>query len=87
MEKVKIVEQEVKTETSDMDNNSHLVNATTGFVPLRAIHDPDFETDVTTECHDNVEKCIAVAEGRVWTVKPKTGNLKQEVPEEVKLER
>jgi len=27
MEKVKIVEQEVKTETSDMVNNSHLDNA------------------------------------------------------------
>ena len=47
MEKVKIVEQEVKTETIDMDNNSHLDNGTSGFVPLRAIHDLDFETDVT----------------------------------------
>jgi len=53
MEKVKIVEQEVKTETIDMDNNSHLEYGTSGLVPQRATHDPDFETDVTTECHDS----------------------------------
>jgi len=95
MEKVKIVQKEVKTEvntevtteTSNMDNSSQLDPGTSSFVPLRAIYDPDFETDVTTECHDNVEKCIAVIEGRVRTAKPKTGNNKQEVHDEVKLER
>ena len=37
MEKVKIVDQEVETETSDMDNSSQLDPGTSGFVPLRAI--------------------------------------------------
>lgn len=77
----------VKTETSEMDDLSQLDPGSSNFVPLRAIYDPQFETDVTTECHDNVEKCIAVIEGRVRTAKPKTENLKHEAPVEVKLER
>ena len=37
MENVKIVDQEVETEISDMDNSSQFGPGTSGFVPLRAI--------------------------------------------------
>jgi len=59
---------------------------TSGFVPLRAIYDPQFRTDTDTECHDNVEKCVAVIEGRVRAVKPKPDASKVQNLE-VKLER
>ena len=49
----------IKAETSDMNDRSYLDPGTSTFDPLRAIYDPEFQTDETTECHDNVEKCVA----------------------------
>ena len=39
------------------------------FKPLRAIYDPAFEVSDNAVVQDNVEKCIAVIEGRVRTKK------------------
>lgn len=39
--------------------------ANDNFNPLRAIYDPNFEVEDTAVVQDNVEKCIAVIEGRV----------------------
>jgi len=56
------------------------------FKPLRAIYDPAFEVSDNAVVQDNVEKCIAVIEGRVRTKKVvKEEERKGE--EEVKLER
>ena len=58
------------------------------FKPLRAIYDPAFEVSDNAVVQDNVEKCIAVIEGRVRTKKVV---LKEEEEkgkgEGVKLER
>ena len=55
------------------------------FKPLRAIYDPAFEVSDNAVVQDNVEKCIAVIEGRVRTKKV----VKEEMEEGVgvKLER
>ena len=50
------------------DNIDKVVPSTSTFEPLRAIYDPDFETESSTKVHDNVEKCVAFLEGR-WTQK------------------
>ena len=41
------------------DNIDKVVPSTSTFEPLRAIYDPDFETESSTKVHDNVEKCVA----------------------------
>jgi len=71
---------------SDSENSQDkLVPSSSSFEPLRAVYDPDFETDDNTKCHDNVEKCVAFLEGR-WRQKPKKAeNIDPE--QEVKLER
>ena len=50
------------------DDIDKVVPSTSTFEPLRAIYDPDFETESSTKVHDNVEKCVAFLEGR-WTQK------------------
>jgi len=91
METVQAVQKDqysnIKAETSDMNDGSDLDPGTPTFNPLRAIYDPEFQTDETTECHDNVEKCVAFIEGRVRTKKPKPGTSVTDETEEVKLER
>ena len=99
MEKVKIedksseeINREVKssvveTEPAAIDDESQIDPASSSFVPLRAIYDHEFETDDDSKCHDNVERCIAVMEGRVRTAKPKADNAKAAPPAEEKLER
>lgn len=59
------------------------------FKPLRAIYDPAFEVSDNAVVQDNVEKCIAVIEGRVRTKKVVREEKEQEKGEEVavKLER
>ena len=59
------------------------------FKPLRAIYDPAFEVSDNAVVQDNVEKCIAVIEGRVRTKKvaEDKGEKDSEEKEEVKLER
>ena len=58
------------------------------FKPLRAIYDPAFEVSDNAVVQDNVEKCIAVIEGRVRTKKVVKEEKEQEKGEEgVKLER
>lgn len=55
------------------------------FNPLRAIYDPNFQVDDSTVVQDNVEKCIAVIEGRI---RPKKAVVEKVVePEQEKLER
>ena len=58
------------------------------FKPLRAIYDPGFEVSDNAVVQDNVEKCIAVIEGRVRTKKVVVDqtDVKGE-EEELKLER
>jgi len=77
----------VKNMTSETNECFNLDPGTPSFDPLRAIYDPDFQTDESTQCHDNVEKCIAVIEGRVRTAKPKQEAPEKEESGEVKLER
>ena len=61
------------------------------FKPLRAIYDPAFEVSDNAVVQDNVEKCIAVIEGRVRTKKvvkeEDEGEKESKGKEEVKLER
>ena len=61
------------------------------FKPLRAIYDPAFEVSDNAVVQDNVEKCIAVIEGRVRTKKvvkeEDEGEKEGKGKEEVKLER
>jgi len=58
------------------------------FKPLRAIYDPGFEVSDNAVVQDNVEKCIAVIEGRVRTKKVvKEEEKESKGEEEVKLER
>ena len=58
------------------------------FKPLRAIYDPAFEVSDNAVVQDNVEKCIAVIEGRVRTKKVvKEEEEERKGEEEVKLER
>jgi len=60
------------------------------FKPLRAIYDPAFEVSDNAVVQDNVEKCIAVIEGRVRTkkvVKEQEEEKGKGEEEEVKLER
>ena len=57
------------------------------FKPLRAIYDPAFEVSDNAVVQDNVEKCIAVIEGRVRTKKVKEEEEDRKGEEEVKLER
>ena len=59
--------------------------STSDFQPLRAIYDPQYETDSSTKCHDNVEKCVAFLEGR-WTQKTDK-NKKKDTESEPLLER
>ena len=70
---------------SDNENQDKLIPSTSNFEALRAIYDPEFETDENTKCHDNVEKCVAFLEGR-WRQKPKKVENPNPEPE-VKLER
>jgi len=77
----------VRNMTSETNECFNLDPGTPSFNPLRAIYDPDFQTDESTQCHDNVEKCIAVIEGRVRTAKPKQGAPEKDESGEVKLER
>jgi len=70
---------------SDSENQDKLIPSTSNFEALRAIYDPEFETDDNTKCHDNVEKCVAFLEGR-WRQKPKKVENPNPEPE-VKLER
>ena len=58
------------------------------FKPLRAIYDPGFEVSDNAVVQDNVEKCIAVIEGRVRAKKVvKEEEKESKGEEEVKLER
>ena len=58
------------------------------FKPLRAIYDPAFEVSDNAVVQDNVEKCIAVIEGRVRTKKvAKEEEEEKKGGEVVKLER
>jgi len=58
------------------------------FKPLRAIYDPGFEVSDNAVVQDNVEKCIAVIEGRVRAKKVVKEEEKESKGEEkVKLER
>ena len=58
------------------------------FKPLRAIYDPAFEVSDNAVVQDNVEKCIAVIEGRVRTKKvAKEEEEEEKGGEVVKLER
>ena len=58
------------------------------FKPLRAIYDPAFEVSDNAVVQDNVEKCIAVIEGRVRTKKvAKEEEEETKGGEVVKLER
>jgi len=72
--------------SDEIENSDELDPGTSKFVPLRAIYDPQFKTDVTTKCHDNVEKCIAVIEGRSQNSTTKKES-KPNDEECVKLER
>ena len=57
------------------------------FQPLRAIYDPAFEVSDNVVVQDNVEKCIAVIEGRVRTKKVVDQTVVKGEEEELKLER
>ena len=58
------------------------------FKPLRAIYDAGFEVSDNAVVQDNVEKCIAVIEGRVRVKKVvKEEEKESKGEEEVKLER
>jgi len=57
------------------------------FQPLRAIYDPAFEVSDNVVVQDNVEKCIAVIEGRVRTKKVVDQKDVKGEEEELKLER
>ena len=57
------------------------------FKPLRAIYDPAFEVSDNAVVQDNVEKCIAVIEGRVRTKKVTKEEEEKKGGEVVKLER
>lgn len=64
-----------------------VVPSTSDFDPLRAIYDPNYETESDTNCHDNVEKCVAWMEGR-WRQKPEKSKAAAARPEaEPLLER
>ena len=65
-------------EESEVDPTSDKFN------PLRAIYDPLFEVEQTAVVQDNVERCIAVIEGRV---RSKAVVVKPVEPEQEKLER
>ena len=64
-----------------------VVPSTSDFDPLRAIYDANYETESDTNCHDNVEKCVAWMEGR-WRQKPEKSAAAAARPEaEPLLER
>lgn len=67
------------------DDQDKVLPSTSSFDPLRAIYDPSFETESSTKCHDNVEKCVAFLEGR-WRQKPQE-NPKKKPEDEPLLER
>ena len=87
VQKGDISEISIMNQTSEVTDSYSLDPGTPGFNSLRAIYDSDFQTDESTVCHDNVEKCIAVIEGRVRTAKPKQETSVKDDPGEVKLER
>jgi len=87
VQKDDVNDNSVKIMTSETNECFNLDPGTPSFNPLRAIYDPDFQTDESTQCHDNVEKCIAVIEGRVRTPKPKQEAPEKDESGEVKLER
>lgn len=71
-------------------SEDQLNSVSSDFDPLLAIYNPDSEKTEEGVVYDNVEKCIAVIEGRVATVSKKKAQ-KDQTPEaeepQVKLER
>ena len=69
-----------------MDNENAVEPSTSSFSALRAIYDPEFETESETKVHDNVERCVAFLEGR-WRQKPNKSKEKTEPETEEVLQR
>ena len=69
-----------------MDNENTVEPSTSSFSGLRAIYDPEYETESGTKVHDNVERCVAFLEGR-WRQKPDKAKEKVEAESEPVLQR
>ena len=71
----------------DNSDKDKIRPSSSSFDPLRAIYDPAFETEPGTKCHDNVEKCVAVIEGRVRQKPKENQKNKSESEPEPLLQR